>query len=132
MLLRAKCDACACETTLSSQQDENLRRLQQRKAAYGPYLLGEEIFSFRRAYGLRQQDAAKLFGKGKIAFSRYENESSYPDRSMNLLLKLAMTHAYVLKELAEEAGIEIPLWPERSVDLLGEHPALGQHSLSTA
>ena len=115
-LLTSRCDHCGAQTTLGSQHDENLRRLAARKAHYGQLLMGEEILALRKRYGLTQQAAARIFGKGKIAFSRYENETSYPDDSTTLLLQLAIAHPEVLKELADKAGEEIPLWTERCED----------------
>lgn len=96
--------------------EENLRLLRERKAGYGEHLLGEEIFAFRRKYGLSQQAAAKVFGKGKIAFSRYENEKTFPDDSARKLFQMAMHFPEVLKKLADDAGVEIPLWGMRLAD----------------
>ena len=115
-LLTSRCDACAERTTRAAQQDENLVRLAARKQHYGHLLLGEDILDLRRRYGLKQQAAAKIFGKGKIAFSRYENEASYPDDSTTLLLRLAIDKPDVIKAMADWAGVELPLWAERCED----------------
>jgi len=113
-LLTSLCDACGVQTTRASQHEENLRRLAARKQHYGKVLMGEEIVALRKRYGLTQQAAAQIFGKGKIAFSRYENEVSYPDDSMTLLLQLALEKPDSLKWLADRAGVDLPLWRERS------------------
>ena len=114
--LAARCDHCATVTVLASQLEENIRRRSARQSHYGPYLLGEDIFALRRAYGLTQQAAGRIFGKGKIAFSRYEREASFPDLSTTKLLRVAMRHPQVLKDLADEVGEPVPLWPERCED----------------
>lgn len=119
-LLGSRCDACGVETTRAVQHDENLRRLAARKAHYGDTLLGEEIVGLRKRYGLTQVAAARVFGKGKIAFSRYENEATYPDASTTLLLTMAIDMPDSLKWLADKAGVEIPLWHERSEDASAE------------
>jgi len=116
MTLAAKCDHCGSERVLGSQIEENIARLQARKAHYGGHLLGEEIFEFRRKYGLSQTAASKIFGKGKIAFSRYENEKSFPDESTTKLLEMAMQFPQVLKALADKEEVEIPLWDLRVED----------------
>ncbi len=126
--LAARCDHCGKETVLPSQMEENLRRRAARKVHYGLYLLGEEIFAFRRKYGLTQQAASRLFGKGIIAFSRYESEKSYPDESTTKLIRAAMRHPALLKELADESGVEIPLWEARCAD----ERERKQESLSTS
>jgi HTH-type transcriptional regulator/antitoxin MqsA len=112
-LLTSKCDGCGVQTTRASQHDENLRRLAARKPQYGNVLMGEEIMALRKRYGLTQQAAAKIFGKGKIAFSRYENEVTYPDDGTMLMLSMALEKPDSLKWLAERAGVELPLWRER-------------------
>lgn len=119
-LLGSRCDACGVETTRAAQHDENLRRLAARKAQYGDVLLGEEIVDLRKRYGLTQVAAARLFGKGKIAFSRYENEATYPDASTTLLLTMAIDMPDSLKWLADKAGVEIPMWRERCEDARAE------------
>lgn len=115
-LLASRCDDCGAETVRASQHDENLRRLAARKQHYGNLLLGEEIVALRKRYGLTQQAASKIFGKGLIAFSRYENETSYPDDTTTLLLTLAIEKPETLKWLADKAGVELPLWRERCED----------------
>lgn len=109
----SRCPACGMELINAQQRRENLVRLQARKSEYGDLLLGEEIVELRKRYGLTQDMAAKIFGKGKIAFSRYENEASYPDASMTKLLKLAIERPDVLKDLADAEGVKIPLWERR-------------------
>ena len=115
--LAARCDNCGAETVLPSQMAENIARRRTRQAQYGSNLLGEDILAFRRKYGLSQPAASKVFGKGKIAFSRYENEKTFPDDSTTKLLRVAMTFPDVLKHLADEAQVEIPLWSARSAEV---------------
>jgi len=108
-LLSTKCESCGLTTVLAAQHLENLKRLAARKKHYGKELMGEEYISFRKRYGLTQKLASTIFGKGIIAFSRYENEKSYPDASTRILIKLAINHPEVLKDLALMAGVSIPL-----------------------
>ena len=110
------CDACGETVTSASQHAENLKALAVRKVHYGNLLMGEEILALRKRYGLTQQQASKVFGKGKIAFSRYESETTYPDESTTLLLTMAMERPEVMKDLADRARIDLPLWPERCED----------------
>lgn len=112
----SRCPACGTELINAEQRRENLQRLRERKAAYGPLLLGEEIIALRKKYGLTQQATAKIFGKGLIAFSRYENEASYPDLTTTKLLKQAMARPELLKALADDEGVEVPLWEARCED----------------
>jgi len=115
-LLTSICDQCGAEATSADQHDENLRRLAARKAHYGELLMGEEIHALRRRYGLTQQQASRIFGKGKIAFSRYESETTYPDESTSRLLALAIAKPETIKWLADKSGVNVPLWQQRCVD----------------
>lgn len=124
-LLQSQCEACGADSVLSAQHTENLRRLAARKAGYGSALMGEQYIALRKRYGLTQQQASKIFGKGLIAFSRYENEDSYPDNSTRLLIELAIERPEILKTLAERAGVAIPLWKERCEDEQRENPLKG-------
>ena len=123
-LLTSTCNVCGAQSTSSQQHKENLARLRARKAQYGHLLLGEEISRFRRSYGLTQRAAARIFGKGLISFSRYESETSYPDLTMTKLLKQAMARPDVLKAMADEEGVEIPLWEARCADELARKRAI--------
>jgi putative zinc finger/helix-turn-helix YgiT family protein len=112
-MLALRCASCGTESTRAAQHNENLARLKKRKAEYGGLLLGEEFVALRRRYGITQQAAAKIFGKGKIAFSRYENEVSYPDETTTDLLQLAIDRPEVIKWLADRKRVELPLWDRR-------------------
>lgn len=78
--------------------------------------MGEEIVALRKRYGLTQQAASRIFGKGKIAFSRYEHEVTYPDMSTTLMLTMAIEKPDSLKWLADKAGVDVALWRERLED----------------
>lgn len=115
-LLTSVCDHCGAQAASAAQHQENLQRLAARKEHYGGLLLGEEIGALRRKYGLTQQQASRIFGKGKIAFSRYESETTYPDESTTRLLGMAIAKPDALKWLADQVGEVIPLWNERCED----------------
>lgn len=116
-LLRSKCDQCDASTTLASQHSENLARLAGRQSHYGKQPLGEEIFAFRRRYGLPLTSCAAMFGIGAVTFSRYENEKAYPKGPVLVLLRLALAKPFIVKELADMAGVPVPLWEARCEDL---------------
>ena len=118
-LQTSRCSSCGAEFTSAAQHDGNLAVLKARKPGYEGLLLGEEISALRRRYGITQQQAAKIFGKGKIAFSRYENETSYPDDTTTKLLKLAIKKPDVIRSLADDAGVALPLWDARCEDERG-------------
>lgn len=112
-LLTTICQNCGAQATTRGQRAENLAALAARKKYYGEWLMGEEVLSLRKKYGVTQQQASEIFGKGKIAFSRYENEVSYPDLAMTRLMRLALDDARVMKQLAAAASVELPLLEKR-------------------
>lgn len=117
-LLGSQCDRCGTEVTRAAQHDQNLVRLAARKAQYGSALLGEEIVSLRKRYGLTVPNAAKIFGKSSMVFRRYENETAYPDQNTRRLLKLAIERPTVLQWLAQQSSVDLPLWAARCEDAL--------------
>ena len=135
--LSARCDSCGQEKVLASQVDENLRLRAARKEHYGEYLLGEDIFEFRRRWGLTQRNFSTVFGRGIIAFSRFETEKAYPDLSLTRLLRQAMRRPEVFKELADEAGVAVPFWDahcqaERGLKLRFVQQVGGRHGAGQA
>lgn len=112
-LLTSICQNCGAQATTRDQRARNLGALAARKKYYGEWLTGEEVLSLRKKYGITQQQASEIFGKGKIAFSRYENEVSYPDLAMTRLMRLALDDARVMKQLAAAAKVELPLLEKR-------------------
>ncbi|MCB9124633.1 MAG: hypothetical protein H6643_09000 [Caldilineaceae bacterium] len=114
-MLSSECSACGARFTSGSQHDENLKRLDLRRAEYGDVLLGEDIVAFRMRYGITQTAAAKIFGKSKIAFSRL-NRALLPDAASQASAS-GDGVAQVLKEAASDAaGVRFPLWEARCAD----------------
>lgn len=107
------CENCGARMTTKLQRANNLQALASRRAAYGEWLTGEEVLELRKKYGITQQQASEIFGKGKIAFSRYENEVTYPDLTMTRLMRLALEDAGVMKRLARASDIQLPLLEKR-------------------
>lgn len=116
-LLQSVCDHCSQHVSLVSQHEENLRRLAARKASYGPHFLGQELFSFRRQYGLRQGAVEAIFGLGYGQWDLFENEAAYPSEGARKLIELAMKEPLVLQHLASSTKQRIPLFRERHPQL---------------
>jgi HTH-type transcriptional regulator/antitoxin MqsA len=58
-----------------------------------------ELLRIRRKLGLTQQEAAKLAGGGKNAFSRYERGQAKPVAAVTNLFRLLDRHPDLLREL---------------------------------
>lgn len=112
-LFSSVCEQCGAKVTTRDQRLVNLKALAERKQRYGEWLMGEEVLTLRKRYGITQQQASEIFGKGIIAFSRYENETSYPDLSLVRLMGLALADANLMKQLANKVGVDLPLLEKR-------------------
>ncbi|MGI6655226.1 MAG: type II TA system antitoxin MqsA family protein [Desulfobulbus sp.] len=61
----------------------------------------QEVRSIRKRLGLKQAEAAEIFGGGVNAFSEYERGVRKPAKSTVLLLRLLDRHPHLLPEVRE-------------------------------
>lgn len=94
------CDQCGAELTNPSQSQANKRVMVAAEKQTLGLLTGESIRALRKQYKLSQIEAAKLFGGGKVGFSRYENDDIVQSQAMDSLLRLCMAHPHNLIKLA--------------------------------
>jgi len=94
------CNHCGAELTSASQSQANKRAMQAAEKQALGLLGGDAIRAFRKQFGLSQQEAAQLFGGGKVGFSRYENDDIVQSQAMDSLLRLCMQHPHHLLALA--------------------------------
>ena len=102
----AVCRQCGEETILPEQIKRNDCNVRDAWRKADGLLTGEEIFALRKQLGLTQQDAAKMFGGGANAFSKYERGAVIQSDGMDKLLRLALEEKPVLvsKWLRDRAG----------------------------
>lgn len=100
----SECDACGSETATAEQTRENKRGMIAFKKEVDGFLTGEEIVALRRRLGLKQAEAAQIFGGGPVAFSKYEKNDVTQSESMDRLLRVANKFPMVAVWLANEAG----------------------------
>lgn len=98
------CDTCGSEQANVQDIRLNKRAMQAFKKEVDELLSAEEIAAIRTQYGLSQQQAAKLFGGGPVAFSKYESNDVAQSDAMNKLLSVARKNISVVIELARMAG----------------------------
>jgi HTH-type transcriptional regulator/antitoxin MqsA len=68
-------------------------------------LTASEIVELRNKLGLTQQEAAKIFGGGINAFSKYERSEVIQSIAMDKLMRLALNIPDVLIWLKQQAGL---------------------------
>lgn len=84
------CDICEVEQTSPAQLKENKRSYNEAKKRFDGFLTGKELREIRENYfKITQQDAAKIFGGGPVAFSKYESDDVIQSESMDKLLRVA-------------------------------------------
>lgn len=116
-MLTSQCDHGDGRATRADQHDEICvasRRARPGTAACA----GAKRFCpcTHKRYGLTQQTAAEVAGKGETAFSRDANEVSCLNQSTALLLRLAIEVPDVIKALADIAKVDLPIWATRCED----------------
>ncbi len=100
------CDGCGSEQADPSQLRQNKRAMVAFKKEVDGLLSGEEVRALRKRLGLNQADAARVFGGGPVAFSKYESDDVAQSDAMDKLLRLADALPGAFGLLARRAGLE--------------------------
>lgn len=100
----SECDTCGSETATADQTRENKRCMIAFKKEVDGFLTGEEIVALRSRLGVTQAQAAKMYGGGPVAFSKYEKDDVTQSEAMDKLLRVINRFPMVAVWLAKEAG----------------------------
>lgn len=100
------CDACGSEEADAVQTRVNKRRMIAFKKRVDGLLTGAEVRAIREKLGLRQAEAAQVFGGGPVAFSKYESDDVAQSEAMDRLLRLAAELPSAFSLLCRRAGLE--------------------------
>lgn len=103
-LLMAECDACGVEQAGSNEARANKRAMMVFRKQVDGLLSGIEIRVLRERLELKQAEAARIFGGGPVAFSKYENDDVAQSESMDKLLRVAAAVPEAFYWLATAAG----------------------------
>lgn len=103
------CAQCGAEAILPEQIKRNDYRVRDAWRKADGLLSGAEISTLRKKLGLTQQEAAKVFGGGVNAFSKYERGEVIQSEAMDKLMRLALEErpVNVYRRLRERAGLPI-------------------------
>ncbi|MGL5596814.1 MAG: type II toxin-antitoxin system MqsA family antitoxin [Aeromonas sp.] len=101
----AVCDACGSEQAGATEARLNKRAMIAFKKRVQGLLTGNEVRELRKRWGLSQEDAAKAFGGGPVAFSKYEADDVMQSDAMDKLLRLAADVPAALDKLLADAKI---------------------------
>ena len=96
------CNVCTSDFAGAPESKLNRRVLMAFRKRIDGLLTGTEITALRKQYQLTQGQAARLFGGGPVAFSKYENDDVAQSESMDNLLRLVRRSAQAFWQLVQE------------------------------
>jgi HTH-type transcriptional regulator / antitoxin MqsA len=105
------CDTCTSESAGLEESRANKRAVLAFRKEVDGLLTGAEIRALRDKYKLTQGQAAKLFGGGPVAFSKYENDDVAHSEAMDTLLRLVGRNAAAFWDLVDVKGMSAELAP---------------------
>jgi len=113
--LYSVCNACGSEQSDAVQLRDNKRAMVAFKKKVDGLLTGTEVRALRERLSLSQTEAAKVFGGGPVAFSKYESDDVTQSEAMDKLLRVAVEDRAAFDFLAKRADIaRVRLWGEAS------------------
>lgn len=100
----SECACCGSDQASSADLRKNKRLMIEFKKEVDGLLTGKELKEIRLELGLTQADAAKIFGGGPVAFSKYEADDVAQAESMDKLLRLAHAVPEAYAHLTHNSG----------------------------
>lgn len=110
------CDTCHSDFAGAKESKLNKRGIMAFRKSVDGLLRGAEICALRDKYKLTQGQAARLFGGGPVAFSKYENDDVAQSEAMDTLLRLVRRSEIAFWELAAEKGMVAELAHAKPTD----------------
>ncbi|MCF6262973.1 MAG: type II toxin-antitoxin system MqsA family antitoxin [Xanthomonadales bacterium] len=101
------CNNCGADPVFPEQIRRNHLSIADSKRVEDDLLTGAKIKEIRNQLGLSQSDAARIFGGGDNAFSKYERGDVIQSKAMDKLLRLTAKHQVNLLELCSFAGMPV-------------------------
>ena len=100
------CDVCTSDFAGMEESRLNKRAVLAFRKSVDGLLTGDEIRALRDKYKLTQGQAAKLFGGGPVAFSKYENDDVAHSEAMDTLLRLVSHNEATFWDLVDVKGMK--------------------------
>ena len=96
------CNNCDREFVSKPQIIQNELALRAVKKTFDGLLSSEEIVRAREELSLTQEQASRVFGGGRNAFSKYERGEVSQSVAMDKLIRICLNHRDIFHELARE------------------------------
>jgi HTH-type transcriptional regulator/antitoxin MqsA len=109
------CDACGSDFAGAPEMRANKRAMMAFRKQVDGLLSGAEVVALRERYKINQKQAARLFGGGPVAFSKYENDDVAHSEAMDKLLRLVLRSEEAFWMLVEQEGMTAELRPAKPV-----------------
>ena len=107
------CDACGSDFAGAAEMRANKRAVMAFRKQVDGLLSGAEIAALRERYKINQKQAARLFGGGPVAFSKYENDDVAHSEAMDKLLRLVLCSEDAFWALVDQEGMTAELRPAK-------------------
>jgi HTH-type transcriptional regulator/antitoxin MqsA len=101
------CESCDREFVPKPQILAGEAAVRNAKKKFDGLLSSEEIVMARARLSISQEQASRVFGGGKNAFSKYERGEVSQSVAMDKLIRVCLNHKNVFQELAQKAGIKV-------------------------
>lgn len=126
-LEHAVCDRCGTSSFLPGQMERNKARIEKVQRSLVGYIGPQDILALRERYGLTQKLAARIFGGGVRAFSKWERGEVKPAEPTAKLMRLALNDPRAMGSLVKMAGLD-----PKSDEFAGLAQAEKEHVLELA
>ncbi|MCW8926493.1 MAG: type II toxin-antitoxin system MqsA family antitoxin [Xanthomonadales bacterium] len=101
------CKNCGREFVPRSQILRGEAAVRDARKKFDGLMSSQEIAKARTSLSLSQEQASKVFGGGRNAFSKYERGEVSQSVAMDKLIRVCLKHQHVFQELAEKAGVKV-------------------------
>lgn len=112
------CDTCHADFAGAPESKLNKRGVIAFRKAVDGLLTGDEICAIRDKYKITQGQAARLFGGGPVAFSKYENDDVAQSESMDTLLRLVRRSTEAFWVLVDEKQMKSEFTEQKSATVV--------------
>lgn len=100
------CDTCGSEQANMDQLRVNKRIMTAFRKSVDGLLPGSEVREIRMSLKLTQKEAARIFGGGPVAFSKYESDDVTQSEAMDKLLRLSSELPSAFELLCRRSGTD--------------------------
>ena len=115
------CDVCTSDFAGLEESRLTKRSVMAFRKSVDGLLTGDEIRALRDKFNITQGQAAKLFGGGPVAFSKYENDDVAHSEAMDTLLRLVRRSEAAFWELVDEKGMTAEVAPAAATEITIEN-----------